>query len=105
MQPKVQQLACEVCKILLNMKGSPYSKRLETIVLENFFHKSVWVNLTTRWWYETTNCKKGNSNTHKLFRKKFTQFTFLAIWQKTLSMIKCSLISMITFVQAFQLVE
>jgi hypothetical protein len=38
-------------------------------------------------------------------KKKIEQFTFLAIWQKTFSMIKCSLISMITFVQAFQLVE
>jgi hypothetical protein len=45
------------------MMGSPYSKRLETTVVKNFFHKSVGVNLT-RWWYETTYYKKGNSNTH-----------------------------------------
>ena len=77
------------------MKRSPYSKRLETIVLENFFLKSVWVNLTTRWWYETTNCRKGNSNTHILFRKKLKIYFFGRL---TFSMIKCSLISMITFV-------
>ena len=67
-QPKVQPLVCEICEILLNMKGSSHSKRLETTVLENFFWKSVWVNPTSRWWYETTYYKKCNSNTHILLK-------------------------------------